>query len=339
MIRPLKSDTKDKKANENYTISNYSTSYKLISVKDKVGINTLNTNVKIASKSKKNKKSAWISTFIYVNPQIEKPIEVNVFYSIINKKIFKKICNYAQIVLKKKQEQEAMDEILRSKKNSFSFGDLFPSSRLFKKKRKEMSEPSADPRLVVSLTSTEIHPYFTLSTNEEIKKHPHIKFQINKFNDNLFNQDGLPPWIYELEFENSENSESETDVNLNIDSALLVDLYNDRLKLLSADHKPSYSMFPFRENVSVSCELDFLFKWEYIVSNTIRSLVAIIEDKDSMIEKSETSKNQNDKGISFKPLPTYYLAFNRERPYKKYIKVPYICTKILKSVEKEELVL
>uniref|UniRef100_A0A0K0E362 Uncharacterized protein n=1 Tax=Strongyloides stercoralis TaxID=6248 RepID=A0A0K0E362_STRER len=325
MIRSGKADVKDKKPKDNYIASTRSKYNKVSQTKD----------LQEQKETVKKKKPSWTSTFIYVNPHVHEPLQIDVFSTMLNKKIFGKIFNYAQTLAKKKQDQEALDEMLKAKKNSFSLGDLFPSSRLFRKKNKNTVEAGGERKLVASLRTKEIHPYHSMSTKDEMKKHPNVVFQPNKFSDYLFNQNGHPPWINDLGFEDSENSESETDNNLNIDSELIIELYNDRLRLVAADHEPQYTMNPFKDEITTACELDFLFKWEYIVSNTIRSLVGIVEEKETKYSKVENKKRQNNSTVSFKSLPTYYLAFNRIRPYKKYVKVPYKCNKTIKVIEKE----
>uniref|UniRef100_A0A0K0G1E6 NUC153 domain-containing protein n=1 Tax=Strongyloides venezuelensis TaxID=75913 RepID=A0A0K0G1E6_STRVS len=291
-------------------------------------------SLKPKSKAKKNhntggKPLSWRSTFIYINPFIQDPLSVTVTSSAMDQGIFDKVCLTAKAIKKRRDEQDALEELQKAKKSKFSLGDLFPSASLFKRKT-ECKKNIPEKKLKVNLMSQEFHPYFGMSTKDEMKRYPNLKFHINKFEDHLFNERGKPPWCIDEDDDNCDNSDSDTDGNLNIDSSVIIDLHNNRLKLVYLEGYGTFPMYAYKESLPSLCELDYFFQWEHIVSNTIRSHVSIVAGKKDVYDKQELQQNLNNKHVSFASLPTHYLAFNREFPYRKYVKIPYACSKIIK---------
>uniref|UniRef100_A0A0N4Z5S7 Uncharacterized protein n=1 Tax=Parastrongyloides trichosuri TaxID=131310 RepID=A0A0N4Z5S7_PARTI len=256
--------------------------------------------------------NSWQSTFIYLAPKIEPPVEGSIVYTPLDVATFDELSVYAKEFLRKKEEQERREDMARTRKK-FSLGDFFPS---FRRKNKRLEK--VENRLKINLTSTEIHPYYGLSVKEEMRTHPNFKYVIPKnFVDTPFNIKGRPFWAPDEDEEDTDESES--------------------LQLAMPPSLGTISFNPYRKKLEDYFFYDKLFQYEYVISNTLRSIVKIKGEKNIQPKKYNVLKQYQDKHVTFGSLPIKYYSFRRECPYKKYIKIPYTCTNCEKRLNNDEV--
>uniref|UniRef100_A0A0N4ZTF9 Dynein_attach_N domain-containing protein n=1 Tax=Parastrongyloides trichosuri TaxID=131310 RepID=A0A0N4ZTF9_PARTI len=184
------------------------------------------------------------------------------------------------------------------------------------------------------------YPYAYMSIHEEMKKNHTFKLNINNKSNQgfIFDKRGVPFWMNKKNLKSCE--ESPTDDSLPLDASIINDVYDGKVKLKKCTKKPR--LVERWDKIGLMTLRDSTYFDDYMIfSNTIRSMIKVIDpDENSSNKKEEsisdrkknikspskTNKKSLDPKVKFGTLPETVVQYDRLM-FGEYIIKEYKCSK------------